>query len=172
MKLLCKNCRIEFTKPASVARKTKFCSKKCKDDYERDYVSKICKNCKKKFLLPRWELNKGKGSFCSRECFFRFNGESSIETLVRKTLEKSGLDFEQEVQIGKFCVDFLLSTRRIVIECDGEYWHNSQQAKEKDKRKDKFLKARGYYIYRFSEREIKISAEECIRQISLSRSDT
>lgn len=165
IKTVCKNCGKKFSVPLSIGKKKKFCSKQCKDDYERDYVVRICQNCRKKFLLPRWELNKGKGTFCSRQCYYRFNGESSIEALMRNALEKANIDFRQEVQIGKFCVDFLIPSKKMVIECDGNYWHDSQQAKVRDKRKDKFIEAKGYQVYRFGEREIKLSAGECINEI-------
>ncbi len=164
-RIVCKNCGKEFWLAPSVAKKKSFCSKQCKDDHERDYVTRICKNCKKKFLLPRWELEKGKGTFCSRECYYRFNGESSIEALMKRALEETNIDFEREVQIGKYCVDFLISGKKIVIECDGDYWHGRHQDKEKDKRRDEFLKAKGYLIYRFGESEIKTSAKGCVNRI-------
>lgn len=172
IKIVCKNCGKEFWIAPSVAKRKRFCGKKCKDDYERDYVSKICKNCKKKFLLPRWEVKKGKGTFCGRECYFRFNGESSIEALIRKELEKANVNFEQEVQIGKFCVDFLISDKKIVVECDGEYWHNSAQVKKRDDKRNKFLESRGYHVYRFTETQIKTSPKNCVKQIlSLKRGE-
>jgi very-short-patch-repair endonuclease len=163
--ITCKNCKTEFSGPPSVAKTRKFCSKHCKDDYEKDYVARICKNCKKKFLLPRWEINKGKGTFCSRKCFCQFQGETSIEILIRKELEKANINFKQEIRIGKFCIDFLILNKKIVIECDGEYWHSGRRAELRDKRKDKFLKSRGYCIYRFSESEIKASAEDCVKRV-------
>lgn len=110
-------------------------------------------------------MKKGKGTFCSRECYYRFNGETSIETLIRKELEKTNVNFRQEIQIGEFCVDFLLFDKKIAIECDGDYWHSERRAKRRDKRKDKFLESKGYRVYRFSETEIKTSAENCIKQV-------
>lgn len=164
IRLKCAYCGKEFMVADSVGKRKKFCSKWCKDDSERDYVTRTCKNCKRDFLLPRWEVNKGRGNFCGRRCYVHFNGESSIEALMRRALEKAKINFKQEVQFGKFYVDFLLPERKVVIECDGDYWHGSQKIKARDERKDEFLKARGYRIYRFSEEKIKLSADGCVNQ--------
>jgi very-short-patch-repair endonuclease len=168
---VCKQCGRKFTLYPSAAKKAKFCSRECKDAYERDYVERTCLQCEKKFLLPRWELEKGKGTFCSRECFFKFNGETSIEKIVRQALETMGVEFRQQVKIGQYYLDFLLSKAQIVIECDGNYWHNVTGAYERDRRKDRFLKSRGYKVYRFGEDEIKSSITSCLQQLpQLSRS--
>lgn len=103
---VCKQCGRRFTLHPSAAKKAKFCSKECKDAYERDYVERTCQQCEKKFLLPRWELDKGKGIFCSRKCFFKFNGETSIEKIMRQALEAAGIDYKQEIKIGPYYCRF------------------------------------------------------------------
>ncbi len=138
----------------------KFCSKKCADDFKRDYVERICKNCSKPFELPRWELNNGKGTFCTRECFIQYNGESSIEKKMRRALEKTGISFQQEVKFGIYRADFFLKELNIVIECDGEYWHSRPWSGERDKRKDSYLIDKGYKVVRVSEKKIRNSSEE------------
>ncbi len=169
-KLACPQCKKEFWVPPSVAIKRKYCSKKCKDDYERDYVKRRCKNCMEYFFLARWELNKGKGTFCSRKCFQDYGGETSIEALIRKVLEKKGINFKQEVRIGKYYADFLILNSKLIIECDGEYWHRSDFAKKRDSKKDKFLALKGYKIYRFTEKEIKESKGNCAEGLFLAQS--
>lgn len=161
-KLTCPRCKKEFWAPPSVAIRRKFCTKKCKDDFERDYVKRKCKDCKEYFFLPRWELNKGKGTFCSRKCFQDYSGETSIEALIRKALKKRGINFEQETKIGKYYADFLISNQELIIECDGEYWHRSVFAKNRDLGKDKFLTEKGYSVCRFTEKEIKESKGNCV----------
>lgn len=165
IEMVCNECGGKFSVPPSIGKKKKFCSKQCKDDYERDYVTKICQQCKNEFLIPRWEVKKGKGTFCSRECFRKFNGETSIENLMRQALETAGISFKQEVKVGIYHLDFLLPSIKVVIECDGDYWHSIPGAKRRDRRKDKLLTSKGYQIYRFSESEIKSSAESCIHKI-------
>ncbi len=162
---VCKQCGRKVTLHPSAAKKAKFCSKECADAHKRDYVERICQQCEKKFLLPRWELKKGKGTFCSRECFFKFNGETSIEKIMRQALEKAGIEFRQEVKIGPYYLDFLLPSTQAVIECDGDYWHNVPGARRRDRKKDKFLASKGYKVYRFGEDEIKSSAELCVQRL-------
>lgn len=164
-KINCEQCGKLIIKPVSVAVKTVFCSKKCKDDFERDYVSRICRNCHKTFELPTWETDKGKGSFCSRRCYIQFKGETSIEKIVKDYLTKHNIDFDQEVCFGKYHADFQLKGTNILIECDGSYWHSIPGAKEKDIKKDKVLKAKGYEVYRLSEEEIKASNGECLSKV-------
>lgn len=133
----------------------------------RDYVEKICKNCHQKFQLPRWELNKGRGSFCSRECYIEFKGETSIEKKIRLTLTKSGVSFSQEVKIGIYRADFLIQEKNTVIECDGDYWHKIPGAIEKDQRKDKYLSHLGYKVIRIAESHIRqLSSGQLIKEIS------
>lgn len=140
--------------PALLKKNPKYCSKKCSDDFRRDYVSKVCKNCKKRFELPRTDLNRGRGLFCSRKCYKHFDGETSIERLIRLELQKLKEPFEQEWKIGRYYADFYLPERDLIIECDGEYWHSSQTVKLRDKRKDKFLRKQGYKIMRLTEGSI------------------
>jgi len=55
----------------------------------------------------------------------------------------------------------------IVIECDGDYWHNREDIKKKDLTKNKDLIENGYKIYRFWEHEINRSPELCINKIKI-----
>jgi very-short-patch-repair endonuclease len=49
-----------------------------------------------------------------------------------------------------------VSSKNLVIECDGEYWHDRKPgAKAKDARKDAYLLSKGYSILRLPEIEIK-----------------
>lgn len=164
----CRQCGTQIVKPPSVAKLTKFCSKVCHDNYMRDYVIKTCNHCCKEFELPTWETRKGKGMFCSRYCYVHYNGESSIEAIMRKALEEQKINFQQEVKFGKYHADFFLPERKIVIECDS-YWHESEFVRKRDERKDIFLKKLGYQIFRFSETQIKKSALKCLENLSAGK---
>lgn len=94
------------------------------------------------------------GSFCTWRCYKKYQGESSLELIVRKQLEKLNEPFQQEMRIGKFRMDFYLPNRNIVIECDGEYWHMDQKSRLRDQRKDKLLEELGYNILRLSGQDI------------------
>lgn len=152
----CKQCKKIFNVTRAVFKKhPQYCSKTCKDDFERDYIERTCRGCKQKFQLPRWEFKKGKGTFCTRECFKHYDGETSIERLVRLELRRLKEPFKQETKIGRFYADFYLPNRNLIIECDGEYWHRSEKAQQKDLRKDELLLKMGYKILRLQEEMIK-----------------
>lgn len=166
IKLRCKACGKKIVKPPSVAKLTRFCSEACRDNNLRDYAIRICLTCGKVFQLPTWETKRGKGRFCSRFCYIRNHGESSLELKMRLALEKLRIKFQQEVKFGKFHADFVLTEYNIVIECDS-YWHTSAYAKSRDRRKDELLRTLGYQIFRFSENQVKSSATKCVKSIPL-----
>lgn len=154
IKLKCKECDVVIIKPPSVAALTVYCGKKCQDLAISDIVSRQCHHCKNMFDIPTWETNKGKGKFCSRKCFILFNGESSLEEKVRKYLELRNINFVQEKKFGRYHADFFLEDRNLVIECDGKYWHLSEESQARDARKDKLLNNLGYQVARLSGTQI------------------
>lgn len=70
-------------------------------------------------------------------------------------LQKAHISFLQEVPIGKYRADFLLPQHNVVIECDGDYWHNVPGIGERDKRKNDLLHEFGYTIVRLKENLIR-----------------
>jgi very-short-patch-repair endonuclease len=61
-------------------------------------------------------------------------------------------------------VDFLLPGK-IIVQCDGDYWHNLPGRKVYDMKQDKKLMKKGYTIVRFTETEIKKSPENCLNKV-------
>jgi very-short-patch-repair endonuclease len=80
--------------------------------------------------------------------------DTSIELKVEKELKFRNIKYRKQAFICRHSVDFYLLGYKVVIECDGDYWHNLPGAKEKDNAKDKDLKKRGYKVLRFWEHEI------------------
>lgn len=160
----CKQCKKKFLVHRSVfKRKPKFCSKICKDDFERDYIERTCRGCKKRFMLPRSDFNRGRGSFCTWQCFKKFNGETSIERIVRLQLQKLKEPFKQEAKFGKYHTDFFLPKKNLIIECDGEYWHRNKE--KHDQERDIFLQNLGYKVLRFQEEDIKTQQPKFLQAI-------
>lgn len=154
IKKICPNCQKVYWVPPCWAPKRTFCSKKCQDDSMRDYVSRICRHCKNEFELPRSDLDRGRGNFCTYRCYLTYRGPSLLEEKMERVLNFAGIKFEREIKFKRFHVDFLIRSLKTVIECDGEYWHLMPKIQERDKRKDKLLKSLGYKIFRFSGHEI------------------
>lgn len=65
--LTCTSCNIEYTKVASKAAKSKFCSKQCKDKTSTKYSLRKCLSCKEEFRPNR------ESKYCSRTCYIADN---------------------------------------------------------------------------------------------------
>lgn len=93
--------------------------------------------------------------------------ETGIELKVEAELKRRGIVYEKQVPLCKVAiVDFYLPEFKIVIQCDGDYWHNKPGAQEKDKRQDLTLTYNGFNVYRFWEHEIDQDVSACIDTIS------
>lgn len=133
---------------------TKYCSKKCQDDSKRDYVSSVCRKCGKKFELPRGDRDRGRGNFCKYRCYLTYRGPSTLEEKMERVLRLLGIKFKREIKFKRFHVDFLIDKLKLVIECDGEYWHMMPKIQDRDRRKEEYLQSLGYRVLRFSGRQI------------------
>ncbi|MGB6501611.1 MAG: DUF559 domain-containing protein [Thermoplasmata archaeon] len=92
--------------------------------------------------------------------------ETAIESLMYLELERRGVTFvKQQVVDGLWVVDALVPGPRIVIECDGEYWHGRPDMQVRDARKDGYLKSRGYTVLRFPEAAIRADVGQCVDQV-------
>ncbi|GAB3411018.1 type IV toxin-antitoxin system AbiEi family antitoxin domain-containing protein [Schumannella luteola] len=70
--------------------------------------------------------------------------ESGIETLARLRLIAAGIRPRLQVTIhGVGRVDLLIGDR-LVVELDGDEWHSTAEARERDRRRDSALTALGY----------------------------
>lgn len=102
--------------------------------------------------------------------------DTGIEKLMEECLSSHGVSYQKQVPLcGVARVDFYLPEYRIVIQCDGCYWHNCPihypnhhtEQRNKDIKKDSVLQFHGYTVYRFWEHEINTSAEKCFDKIEL-----
>lgn len=87
---------------------------------------------------------------------------SSLEMLVKDILEKIGLEYVYQFRPAGLSrvYDFLIIDRRILIEVDGWYWHESEDAivrgvPIKDAEKDKWALSHGYNMLRICENDVK-----------------
>lgn len=91
---------------------------------------------------------------------------SSLEMKMRSILESMNLELEEdywhnfklhnEDQSGYFAIDFLFPDYRLVAEVDGSIWHEGlgEPVKDKDDRRDAWLKKLGFEIIRFDEKRV------------------
>lgn len=104
---------------------------------------------------------------------------TKIEKEFAKELSKREINFISQYPIdNKFVCDFSIPKYKIIIECDGDYWHGNpkiynkkdlnQTQKRKikiDRIKDIYLKKKGWKVLRFFETEINNSVSKCVNKI-------
>jgi very-short-patch-repair endonuclease len=62
--------------------------------------------------------------------------------------KKLGKKFRRQFSIGPYIADFYCHKLKLIIELDGDY-HNSEQQKDYDTERDRFLSGQDYVILRF-----------------------
>jgi very-short-patch-repair endonuclease len=66
---------------------------------------------------------------------------------------------EVNVRIGRWTVDFLWPSRRLVVETDSYLYHRGKVAFEDDRDRDLALRDMGYDVVRLAERQVRIEAD-------------
>lgn len=95
----------------------------------------------------------------------KFSKETNIEKLIEAELQFRHIQHEKQVAICGFIVDFYVPEYRLIIECDGDYWHNLPGRQVRDRMKDATWKFQGFKVYRFWEHEINTSPAACVNKI-------
>lgn len=92
-------------------------------------------------------------------------GISNIELILKTALDKESITYEQQHRILGFYVDFYLPEYLIIVEVDGEYWHNYPYGTKNDKVRQEILESNGYLVIRFWGEEIKNNLSNCLIRI-------
>lgn len=74
-----------------------------------------------------------------------------IESRMDDLLNKIGIEHIYQYPILRYNVDFAIPALRIVIECDGEYWHKN---KRKDLLRQRRITKEGWFVLRYSGKKI------------------
>ena len=182
----CEECGKVFTIPPSRMNRTdmaqgRFCSLECNYAHKASIrgenhplykpASHICEWCGKEYRTKPVYVRNGTTHFCSRQCQGAHTSKYSsrkrtiIEIAIRDLLTAMGLSFDAEAPLGYYVCDFLLPAHKLVIECDGGYWHSLPVVVRRDHLKDKWLNGHGYTILRLPESIIRSDLDECRRRI-------
>jgi len=178
----CEWCGKEVYKPKSLLLKAKhhFCSRECANNYQaKNKLTFICKVCGKEFKWSKSRLKQETPKYCSIECrnkdkewiqdtcikgnLMQQNkkGLNKLELAGRKILQDLGVKFQEQVlMFNKFLVDVLIPDKKIIIQCDGDYWHSKPKRKKLDESQDAYLTKCGYKVIRIKESQMKNSKEE------------
>lgn len=162
----CQQCGKMFRITRTVAEDgRRFCSLQCKHLWLcKPMLSLTCPVCDATFERKSWR----KGVFCSKSCAASArlrNNPSGLERHFATLLDSEGIQYVPQVSVGRWVIDFALSNHRIAIETDGDYWHSSQEAQERDQRKDQALRSKGWTVIRLREHVIHESPQYCVEQI-------
>jgi len=182
IKKTCKECGKIF-KVRKCEFKRKFCSHKCAYAYngqlqQGKHNSKwkekkpiICPICGKQFISP---YSKKRGQkFCSVRCRNLWNNErmprkdTSIERKIEGLLKELKLSFKKQKIIAdcRTIVDFYIPEQRVVIYCDGDYWHSRPESRKRDITQDFLLMINRYNLLRLKESEINNNLSQCRKKI-------
>jgi very-short-patch-repair endonuclease len=174
----CEVCSASFSVPIYRAERKRFCGLDCQRQSMRNVTGaghplfrrqpRTCEWCKSSFLAIPAKIKAGEGRFCSRNCIggyvsFQQQGRrSSIELMVEEELVSRDVQFVAQKQMAHFLCDFYVAAHRLVIECDGDYWHAMPNVVLRDARKDKWLLSHGQRIVRLTEKEIRLDCRAAV----------
>lgn len=127
-----------------------------------DYRNKIIKAHKDKFE-NKSEYEKQKIRKHWIEIGANNTKNTKIELEVERQLQNLRLEYikQKYVYDGSrgYLLDFYLPKYKIVIECNGDYWHNLEERKIRDKLLERYCTSKGRKILFLWEHEIKIDKE-------------
>ena len=183
----CRYCGKEvYKRKFSLNNKNHFCSITCGNRWQgRNKLDFICKICGKKFKWSKSRIKHNNPLYCSWDCRIKDKehimknaimgnlvqqkkkGLNKLELRGRGLLEDLGVEFnEQVLMFDKFLVDVLLKNKPVIIQWDGEYWHNKPKRKMLDKSQDAYMNKCGYKVLRITDRQIKDYKEEVYANIT------
>ena len=91
--------------------------------------------------------------------------ETDIEKIMRDALIEADIDFTSQFPIrGSYILDFAIPKLKIDVEVDGENFHPI--GNNYDRKRNWFLRNRGWTILRFRGNEIKNNIQSCISEIN------
>ena len=91
---------------------------------------------------------------------------SSIEKMIWKVLDELYIDYKTQVSFanGRFIVDIYITDKRLIIECNGDYWHSLSERIERDKELRKYAGDNDYKLIELSESEIRKDPEKTLKK--------
>ena len=98
--------------------------------------------------------------------------QSPIEEALGKALTDAGILYVPQYQAHgnehRYKIDYVIKTvsgPHIAVECDGLEFHARPQNYVRDRARDRYLQAHGFYVMRFSSVEIFNKIDSCIKEV-------
>jgi very-short-patch-repair endonuclease len=184
----CTNCNAIVYKQRTFLTKSRnlFCSVECSNQYQgRNKIIYVCKICTKDFMWSKSRTKQSNPTYCSMSCRnqdklklienslkgnyanLQKNGLNKLEKKGNMILDELGLNYECQVTMyEKFIVDVLIKESNLIIQWDGEYWHNKPKRKALDASQDAYLSKCGYRVLRITDKQIKNNLKEVYDNIT------
>jgi very-short-patch-repair endonuclease len=70
-----------------------------------------------------------------------------------------------QYQIGNYYIDFAIPEKKIAIEIDGHKWHATQEQRERDNARARYIMQQGWVVIRFTGREVFQAPEFCVQEV-------
>jgi len=86
---------------------------------------------------------------------------TDIEREMFDSFVGAGFEPVHNLRVGRWFLDIALPELMVAVECDGGNWHNSKEARERDAKKDAYLRGHGWEVFRFSGKRIKDGVDGC-----------
>lgn len=139
---VCLYCHSDFLKQR---KNSIYCSRRCKSKH----LSNLPEN---KERVSRFFSKLTKKRHEEGDCSIGWQSRNKLklsypEKLTFDYMENNNIDFERELKVGKYFIDFAFINKKIALEIDGRT-HDDIEVIEKDTRKNDFLKKRGWIVYR------------------------
>jgi very-short-patch-repair endonuclease len=192
----CLRCSKTFYAPRSRIElgQAMFCSQACHNEHQgRNKTSHTCKVCSGSF---RWSPSRTAGgkynvTYCSLACRDAdpdVRARLLIMNTMQATLSPNGLEragyalldelgvayTRQTPFMGEFTPDALLPDHRLVVQFDGDYWHDRAgtsteprilQHVARDRRQDEIIRSYGWQVVRLWESDLLRNPEACAAEI-------
>ena len=94
----------------------------------------------------------------------KFENPNAIEMAVRHVLDKAGVYYIPEFLLSDMHVDIYVPECRLVIECDGDYWHTRPGVRIADSKRDAVHKSSNRRVVRLWEVDIVKDAEKALKK--------
>ncbi|PNY82748.1 endonuclease domain-containing protein [Deinococcus koreensis] len=127
---------------------------------------RTCPRCGQVFKLTPQRRGQPFANFCSPTCIQQHKltlGQlhaSRLESGFAERLRDAGLAFVEQFALGPYVIDIAFPQVRLLVEIDGEAYHTSVRAQERDDRKDAMAVAEGWRIVRLPQGMIEQHPEE------------
>ena len=92
------------------------------------------------------------------------DGERKLWSELKEFRRLYGLHARKQAPIGPYVVDFMIHSKSLVIEVDGEH-HQLPDRMVADARRDGWLRTKGYRVLRFTTGDLSDSFDGCITEI-------